>query len=32
MLYDTPNNNFPSNEQGILDSGASGNFITTRSP
>ena len=32
MLYDTPNNNFPSTKQGILDSGASGNFLTTKSP
>ena len=32
MLYDTPNNNYPSTAQGILDSGTSGNFITTNSP
>ena len=32
MLYDTPDNNYPSTKQGILDSGVSGNFITTNYP
>ena len=32
MLQTTTINNQPSNAQGILDSGASGNFITTNTP
>ena len=32
MLYGTPLTNYPSTDQGILDSGASGNFLTIKSP